>query len=150
MSRQLNILLVEDNKLDAMFFTRALGKVAPDAKVFHAKDGLEALDMLRETDPSTALERPFVTLLDINMPRMNGHEFLENLRGMEADGDSVVFMFTTSDSPQDIARAYANRVNGYFVKPQNTTGLKTVLKTIQDFWSICETPMPIPRTIQAG
>lgn len=150
MSRKLNILLVEDNKLDAMLFTRALGKVAPEAKVFHAKDGMEALEMLRETDPAAAVERPFVTLLDINMPRMNGHEYLENLRALDSDSDSVVFMFTTSDSPQDISRAYANRVNGYFVKPQNSKGLKTILQTIRDFWSICETPEPTAPNLQAG
>mgnify|MGYP005995310439 CR=1 FL=1 len=150
MSRKLNILLVEDNKLDAMFFTRALGKVAPDAKVFHAKDGMEALEMLRETDPASAVERPFVTLVDSNMPRMNGHEYLENLRALDSDSDSVVFMFTTSDSPPDRSLDPANRVNGYFVKPQNSKGLKTILQTIRDFWSICETPEPAASSLQAS
>lgn len=144
MTGEMNILLVEDNKLDAMFVVRALSKVAPKATLTHAQDGNEALELVRARDPGTALSRPFFVLLDINMPRMNGHEFLKELRRLDEGYDSIVFMFTTSDSPQDISTAYRNGVNGYIVKPHSSKDLKEVLGTLQRYWAICEPPLLPP------
>ncbi|MDE4276805.1 response regulator [Phaeobacter gallaeciensis] len=140
MSRTMNILLVEDNELDAMVLSRALAKVAPSANILRARDGIEALEILKTPDPALAVPRPFFILLDINMPRMNGHEFLESMRKLDGEAGNVVFMFTTSDSPKDIAMAYQNNVSGYIVKPQDTKGLRDVLGILQGFWSICEFP----------
>ncbi|MGP6086978.1 response regulator [Antarctobacter jejuensis] len=137
MSRQMNILLVEDNSLDAMMIQRALSKVAPDATVTHATDGIEALNLLA----AGALRHPYFILLDINMPRMNGHEFLQALQQNGSDANSMVFMFTTSDSPHDIARAYKGRANGYIVKPHNREGMRRILDSLHEFWSICEPPL---------
>lgn len=149
MTRQMNILLVEDNKLDAMFFTRAVAKVAPSARIVHAEDGLKALEILQSAEQEILVPRPFFILLDINMPRMNGHEFLRNLRKLEGECDSVVFMFTTSDSALDVSEAYKNKVNGYIVKPQDSKGLKRILGMLQEFWSICETPVDSGLNLQA-
>lgn len=136
MSRQMNILLVEDDDLDAMMVKRTLAKVAPDATTIHARDGIEALDIIDAAE----VAQPYFVLLDINMPRMNGHEFLRKLRSSAKVSDSVVFMFTTSDNPQDISLAYRERVNGYIVKPNSSEGMKEILQNLQGFWTICEPP----------
>ena len=138
MARQMNILLVEDNTLDAMMIERALSKIVPDAVLLHAEDGIAALELIN----SGKAPSPFFVLLDINMPRMNGHEFLRELRTASDASDSVVFMFTTSDSEKDIAKAYRERVNGYIVKPHNREDMKSIFSTLQGFWSICEPPLP--------
>ncbi|WP_417206212.1 response regulator [Antarctobacter sp.] len=138
MSRQMNILLVEDNSLDAMMVQRALAKIASNAVTTRAEDGVEALEIIN----SGELSGPFFVLLDINMPRMNGHEFLKEFRATGAASDSVVFMFTTSDSSQDIAKAYRQRANGYIVKPHNREDMNKKMSTLQGFWSICEPPLP--------
>ncbi|SNT39715.1 response regulator [Antarctobacter heliothermus] len=103
MNRQMNILLVEDNTLDVMMIQRALSRIAPDAVVTRAEDGIEALEIIN----SGRTANPFFILLDINMPRMNGHEFLKELRTTGIASDSVVFMFTTSDSVQGLCCAKA-------------------------------------------
>lgn len=140
MPDQMNILLVEDNAIDAMFVTRAMAKVTSNGQIVHAKDGQEALEMLTHQNDGTQLPRPFFILLDINMPRMNGHEFLQVMRGVDGISDNIVFMFTTSDNPQDISKAYKNRANGYIVKPEDLHGLKNVLSVLQDYWHLCEVP----------
>ncbi|MEM5521638.1 response regulator [Sulfitobacter sp. AS59] len=136
MARQMNILLVEDNPLDAMIVERTISKIAPGTFVERAEDGIEALEVIQ----SGRLPDPFMVLLDINMPRMNGHEFLKELRSSSEASSSIVFMFTTSDSVQDIERAYAERVNGYIVKRHNKEGMKSVLETLQSYWMTCELP----------
>lgn len=140
MPDQMNILLVEDNSIDAMFVTRAMEKVTSRGRIVHAKDGKEALELLTHQSGEEQLPDSLFILLDINMPRMNGHEFLQVLRDAEGISDNVVFMFTTSDNPQDISKAYKNRANGYIVKPQDLDGLKNVLAVLQDFWNVCELP----------
>lgn len=137
MSRQMNILLVEDNTLDVMMIQRALSRIAPDAVVTRAEDGIEALEIIN----SGRTTNPFFILLDINMPRMNGHEFLKELRKTAIASDSVVFTFTTSDSVQDIARAYRESVNGYIVKPHKREDMNKKISTLQEFWTICEPPV---------
>ncbi|WP_245764309.1 response regulator [Sulfitobacter marinus] len=132
----MNILLVEDNPLDAMIVERTISKVAPGTVVERAEDGIEALEVIK----SGSLPVPFMVLLDINMPRMNGHEFLKELRSNSGAPSSIVFMFTTSDSVQDIDKAYAEHVNGYIVKRPNKEGIKNALETLQSYWTTCELP----------
>lgn len=140
MSEDINILLVEDNDLDVEILKRGLAKIGASGSLLRANDGLEALEMLKTDAVAPTLPRPFVILLDINMPRMNGHEFLEALRATEEIKDARVFVFTTSDSKQDVCRAYRNNANGYIVKPNGTSELRDVLETLHRFWAICEDP----------
>ncbi len=137
MNRKMNVLLVEDNNLDAMMVERAMRKVAPDAFIKRATDGLEALEIINRDQ----MPKPYFILLDINMPRMNGHEFLSILRSSDKEQDCMVFMFTTSDSDQDIIKAYRGHVTGYIVKPQGTAGIKQVITTLQCYWNTCEPPL---------
>ena len=136
----MNILLVEDNDLDVEILKRGLRKMDASASLVRAKDGQEALELLTEDAATGSLPRPYVVLLDINMPRMSGHEFLETLRGTEEIKGARVFVFTTSDSKKDVDRAYRSNANGYIVKPNSSSELHDVLESLQSFWAICEDP----------
>ncbi|MEL0436792.1 response regulator [Phycobacter sp. K97] len=140
MPNEMNILLVEDNDLDAMILERTLKRMDLPATVVRARDGIEALEILEGEKLDPSLNGPFFILLDINMPRMNGHDFLRTLRSKEAIADQLVFMFTTSDSPHDVSLAYKWNVSGYFVKPQGSAELKRVLTSLHNFWKDCIPP----------
>tara|TARA_R110000850_G_scaffold213406_5_gene339443 strand:+ start:3155 stop:3574 length:420 start_codon:yes stop_codon:yes gene_type:complete len=136
----MNILLVEDNDLDVAILRRSMKKLGISNSLIRARDGLEALEFLKSNLVARELQHPYVIFLDINMPRMNGHEFLAELRETDALKASRVYVFTTSDSKKDINLAYENNVNGYIVKPNSTSELTDILKALQEFWSICEVP----------
>ena len=140
MSDKMSILLVEDNDLDAAILKRSMKKLDLSNSLIRARDGLEALELLKSHLATKTLPQPFVILLDINMPRMNGHEFLAELRATDALKASQVYVFTTSDSKKDINLAYKNNANGYIVKPDSTSELTDILRALQEFWSICEVP----------
>ncbi|PTX57612.1 response regulator receiver domain-containing protein [Litoreibacter ponti] len=136
----MNILLVEDNDIDVILFRRALKGSGHENALVRAHDGLEALDILKERHCETKIEDPFVILLDINMPRMNGHDFLEALRHEEGLRKSRVVVITTSDDPRDIDRAYERQACGYVVKPVGTSEMRETIDTLNRFWDICEAP----------
>ncbi|MBY6054862.1 response regulator [Leisingera daeponensis] len=140
----MNILLVEDNDVEALIMERILKKHSPSARVVRACDGLEALEILT-SEQDQILPQPFFILLDINMPRMNGHEFLDELRARKEIASSFVFMFSTSGNPDDIARAYQRNVSGYIVKPSSSAATKEVLSALQDMWEICTPPQSAGR-----
>ena len=116
MSSTLTILLVEDDDVAAESVKRSLDKMNVPFPVVWAEDGLVALAALRGEDPARRVQRPFVILLDLNMPRMNGFEFLQQLRADPALRDEVVFVLTTSDVDADRTRAYHEQIAGYMVK----------------------------------
>ena len=89
-TKQVTILHVEDDEVDAMVMQRALKKTNLDYKYYHAKNGLQGLDMLRGTNGYEKLSpRPNIILLDLNMPPMNGHEFLKELRELEGNANQI-------------------------------------------------------------
>lgn len=130
------ILLVEDDEVDVLTVQRALRdlKVANPLKV--AGNGEEALEVLR--DP--AQPRPAIILLDLNMPRMGGLEFLRNAR---ADGSArgvPVVVLTTSRQDKDIFAGFDLNVAGYMVKPVDYRKFVDVMKAIDLYWSLSELP----------
>lgn len=112
----MNILLVEDDDVAAEAVMRSLRKHAINAPVTHAQDGIEALEILRHQHPREHIEKPYLVLLDLNMPRMNGFEFMEEVRSDRMLRESVIFVLTTSDNEADRSRAYDNNIAGYMVK----------------------------------
>jgi CheY-like chemotaxis protein len=144
MTIPLNILLVEDNDVDVDLLRRGLKKIDAMGNLVRAKDGQEALEILNADTDRSLLPHPFVILLDINMPRMNGHEFLSSLRSDPEIADSRVIVFTTSDNPKDVLRAYAQNAVGYVVKPDTANDLHQTLQTIWDFWDRCTHPPARP------
>lgn len=110
------ILLVEDDELDIISVQRSLKKLEIEYELFSAYNGIEALKLLR--DPDVKLN-PNVILLDINMPRMNGLEFLKVLREDEKLKDLKVFIMTTSSEGDDRFEAEKLGISGYIIKPLN-------------------------------
>ena len=112
--KEVTVLLVEDDDVDVMGVERALRKLKILNPIVRAKDGLEALELLR--DPH-AVRRPYVILLDINMPRMNGLEMLAELRDDPRLTSAVVFVLTTSKSDEDKVAAYKQLIDDGFAIP---------------------------------
>lgn len=115
MTEIVNILVVDDDDVTAETVRRSLSKVGGHFHVVEAGDGQEGLDILRGRSDKR-LHRPYITLLDLNMPRMNGFEFLEAVRGDPTLASSVIFVLSTSDSDADRTRAYKDQVAGYMLK----------------------------------
>lgn len=115
-SSSLTILLVEDDDVAAEAVMRSLNKMNVPFPIIWAQDGIDALAILRGQDPDRSIQRPLVILLDLNMPRMNGFEFLQTLRSDPALCDEVTFVLTTSDADADRTRAYHEQIAGYLVK----------------------------------
>jgi CheY-like chemotaxis protein len=116
LSPTLTILVVEDDDVAAEAVVRSLSKAGLNFPTVWAEDGEQALNALRGRDPDRRIPRPRVTLLDLNMPRMNGFEFLEAIRSDPDLRDDVVFVLTTSDADTDRMRAYQSQIAGYMVK----------------------------------
>lgn len=113
---KVTILLVDDDDVAAESVVRSLRKHAMDFPVVLARDGLEALEILRGDHADLTIEKPYLVLLDLNMPRMDGFEFLHEVRNDKKLRDSIIFVLTTSDADTDRARAYHENIAGYMVK----------------------------------
>jgi CheY-like chemotaxis protein len=116
MQKMLNILIVDDDDVAAESIIRGLRKLDEPCHMVVAEDGLAALNVLRHQDQDRILHRPYVVLLDLNMPRMDGFEFLDSLRSDPEIRDTVVFVLTTSTADIDRSRAYQQNIAGYMVK----------------------------------
>jgi CheY-like chemotaxis protein len=110
-------LLVEDDQMDVMNVQRELRKQHIDVPLTHARNGREALNMLRGENGEPKMARPNVVMLDINMPRLNGLELLKILREDPEFQDLNVFIMTTSDLDQERVSAKDLNVSGYIIKP---------------------------------
>src|SRR5690606_12165112 len=102
----------EDNDIDVEALTRSFTKQQLKNPVYVANDGLEALQMLDGTGPYPPIPQPCLILLDINMPRMNGFEFLEEIQKNARLSGNVILVLTTSSREQDKVSAYQNRAAG--------------------------------------
>jgi CheY-like chemotaxis protein len=132
----INILLVEDDEVDIMNVQRAFRKNKINNPLFIAHNGLEALEMLR----SGNIPKPHVILLDINMPKMNGLEFLQELRSDENLKRISIFVMTTSNEESDIINAYNLNVAGYILKPLSFEKFLNSMSTLNSYWKLCERP----------
>jgi len=112
----LNILMVEDDDVDVMSARRAFQARKAPHTLTVASDGREALAILRAEGGRPSWRAPYVILLELNLPRMNGLEFLAELRRDRDHHGAVVFVLTTSDAERDRQAAYARNVAGYVVK----------------------------------
>jgi CheY-like chemotaxis protein len=112
----MSVLVVDDDDVAAEAVTRCMRIHSLDCPIVIAEDGRVALSILRGTHPRKKISRPYLVLLDLNMPRMNGIEFLRELRSDVHLRGSVVFVLSTSASPEELARTYQEFVAGYMVK----------------------------------
>ncbi|MGH2415059.1 MAG: response regulator, partial [Microcystaceae cyanobacterium] len=140
--RVIHILLVEDDEVDVMNVKRAFKKNNITNPLYIAGNGLEALAMLRTQDskpPAVPQERRLV-LLDLNMPKMNGLEFLSELRSDRELMAIPVIALTTSDEDKDKLEAYNLNVAGYILKPVTFSKFAEVIATLNRYWALCEMP----------
>ncbi|HEY4619215.1 MAG TPA: response regulator [Flavobacterium sp.] len=132
--RLVNILLVEDDEIDVMNVKRAFSKNNIKNPLFVAGNGVEALEMLK----SVIIPLPRIIILDINMPKMNGIEFLKVLREDEKLKNISVFVMTTSNEDSDKIDAYNLNVAGYILKPLSFEKFISSVATLKNFWQLCE------------
>ena len=140
--RAVNILLVEDDEVDVMNVTRAFQRSSITNPLYVASNGLEALEMLRGVEgaqPAVPSTRRII-LLDINMPKMNGIEFLTELRKDPQLAPTPVIVLTTSDEDQDRVEAYKLNVAGYILKPVTFSSFAEVMAALNHYWTLCEIP----------
>jgi CheY-like chemotaxis protein len=140
MAPMVNLLLVEDDEVDVQGLKRAFAKSRIGNPITVARDGIEALEFLRGENGRPKLSKPHLILLDLNMPRMNGIEFLKAIRADEDLKRSVVFMITTSKDEEDKARAYDQNVAGYIVKQDPANTFMQAVALMEHYWKIVEFP----------
>jgi len=128
------LMLVEDDDVDAMGVERALKQRRISNPMIRAHDGVEALEFLRDG----RVGRPYIILLDLNMPRMGGLELLDVLRDDPVLKQSVVFVLTTSKSDEDLAAAYEKFVAGYIVKSELAGTFGKLIDMLDVYWQIVE------------
>jgi CheY-like chemotaxis protein len=131
------LLIVDDDDIDAIALERALRKLSLFNVTHRARDGREALELLR----AGAIPAPYIIFLDLNMPRMSGLEFLEVLRADEVLTHSVVFVLTTSKSDEDLVAAYRKHVAGYIFKQHMDRDFLEVISLIEHYWRLVELPI---------
>jgi len=135
--RLLNILLVEDDEVDVMNVQRAFERNHMTSALFVAGNGIEALSMLRSN--LIPKDRRLI-LLDLNMPKMNGIEFLEELRADPDLAKTPVVVLTTSNDDQDKIDAYNFNVAGYLLKPVTFSSFCERMATLDKYWALVEMP----------
>lgn len=139
-----NILLVEDDKIDAKVFKRAMDQQRINNPVIVARDGVEAWEILKGENGHDPLARPYIIVLDINMPRMTGIELLRKIRAEETLRDAVVFVLTTSNDEQDKIKAYDLNVAGYMLKSDMGNSFVRAVELVQKYWRVVELPVGKP------
>ena len=140
-SKMVNILLVEDDEVDVMNVRRAFKKNNIANPLHVAGNGLEALEMLRGAGPKAMLPRERrLILLDLNMPRMGGIEFLRELRADPDLRPTPVVVLTTSNDDKDRVEAYNLNVAGYILKPVTLTNFIETMATLNKYWMLSEFP----------
>ena len=137
MEKSLNILLVEDDQVDVMNVKRAFERNKIANPLFVAGDGIEGLKLLRSG--KIPRERRLI-LLDLNMPRMNGIEFLRELRADAELHLTPVVVLTTSDDERDKINAYDLNVAGYLLKPVTFVNFVEAMAALNKYWTLVELP----------
>lgn len=141
MNKETVFLLVEDDEVDIMAMRRAFAKHKLANELWVARDGVEALSILVGEHNEYPRPESVIVLLDLNMPRMNGHEFLTSVRNNQELKRLVVFVLTSSDHQTDITQAYEHHVAGYIVKSDVATGgLAGALELLDHYWRVVELP----------
>jgi two-component system response regulator len=133
-SRPIIILMVEDNPTDVLVTKEGLLSAKLLNTLYVADDGMEAMDFLRHQGKYADAPRPDLILLDLNMPRKNGHEVLAQIKADDKLKNIPVVILTTSKAEGDIINAYKLHANCYITKPVDFDSFTKIVQTIQAFW----------------
>jgi CheY-like chemotaxis protein len=139
---EVSILIVDDDEIDTRAVERALRQQRIVNPVFTASDGQEGLAMLRGEGGRSKVPRPCLILLDLNMPRMNGLQFLHELRGDSSLTDNIVFVLSTSRADEDKAAAYRQHIAGYLEKPDTGADFLRAVQMLKSFVLSVQFPPP--------
>lgn len=134
--KDITLLLIEDDDIDAEGIERAFLENRIANPIVRAKDGLEALELLDESK----LNQPYVILLDLNMPRMGGIDFLKAIRKHSVHSNAVIFVLTTSSADNDVVAAYSEHISGYFIKSEMGLNFFDIAKLFDGYWKIVKLP----------
>jgi len=137
-TKTVTLLVVEDDEVDVMGIQRTLESLKLTNPLVIADDGVDALDMLRGKNGRDKLEPPYVILLDLNMPRMNGIEFLDAIRSDPELKQAIIFILTTSESDADIMQAFKYDVAGYIVKSDMRSSFLEAANQLNFSWTMVE------------
>lgn len=140
-TKEIHILLVEDNEGDILLTTEALdeGKIKNSISV--VRDGWEAIQYLEKNEGYEDAQEPDLVLLDINLPKMNGHKVLKHIKNHKDLKHIPVIMLTTSSDESDVIKSYENHTNCYITKPVDINQFLEVISSIENFWiSIVQLP----------
>jgi two-component system response regulator len=149
-AKPIAILVAEDSKYDRMILEQAFSEIDSNVRLYFVNDGEDALDYLRSRNAyaaAGAAPRPALLLMDLNMPRMNGHEAVRALRADNTLRVLPVIVLSTSDDPVQIAEAYANGVNAFMTKPGHFDDVVALLRKFSEFWlTAIHLPPTVPTT----
>ncbi|HYG34684.1 MAG TPA: response regulator [Clostridia bacterium] len=137
MDTPLRILVAEDELGDVLLLQRAFTKARVAKPIYFARDGQEVMDYLQGRPPfenPVVFPLPNLLLLDLKLPRVSGFEVLEWLRHYPGLRRMIVVVFSASNQPEDVARAYSLGANSYVVKPQDPSELVRVVERLQKHW----------------
>ncbi|HEX5338758.1 MAG TPA: response regulator [Gallionella sp.] len=130
-----DILLMEDDPADANLIRTAIRECKVDCNLHHVPDGVEALAFLRqEGDPYRDMPQPDLILLDLNLPRMNGREFLAAVKADERFSGIPVVVLTTSEVERDVALVYKLGASGFITKPVDMAQFVEAMRKLLTYW----------------
>src|SRR5436190_12192285 len=132
--KTIQVLLIEDNPGDVRLLEEAFRELQADIHLQVAKDGAEGLDIVFKTPQSKNNSHPDIILLDLNLPKVSGHDVLARIKGNPQTCRIPVIILTSSRAESDIKRAYDSHVNAYLKKPSTLDGLISAAKQIKSFW----------------
>lgn len=134
MMKRIHVLLVEDNEGDVLLIKEALEETESPKKLSVVRDGEEARRFLLKKGEYANAKTPDLILLDVNLPKLNGHEVLRFVKSTDHLRHTPVIMFSTSFSTEDVKKAYGNYVNCYITKPVDAESLLETVLGIDSFW----------------
>lgn len=133
-AEELEILLVEDDQDDIFFTEKAFEQQKVTNNLYVVKDGVDAMEFLRQEGEYEGSPRPDIVLLDLNLQTMDGDEVLEEMQADEELNTIPVVVLTSSDAEEDIVRSYELNANAYMTKPVDFDGFLDVVDSIEHFW----------------
>lgn len=146
-SKQVDILLVDDNPGDVMLITQALEETDVRPPIHSVRDGIEAMQFLRREPPFEKAVKPAIMILDLNLPRKDGRLLLGEIKSDPNLASIPVIILSGSDAPQDISTCYALHANCYIVKPRDLFSLTETINSLVDFW-FKKVKLPVDRNLQ--
>lgn len=134
LQKTLEVLLIEDNPGDVRLIAEAFRELEADINLQVAKDGAEGLDVIFQTPRPKNGRHPDIILLDLNLPKVSGHDVLARIKSNPQTCRIPVIVLTSSRAEADVRRAYDSHANAYLKKPSTLDGLISAAKQIKSFW----------------